>query len=88
MHATIEIQNGTVLAHFLDKVIKDERIFHSRVIAGQADGTLIYFDSSGHIHVVHGTGPQAVELQPQVKNAVSQIAQGVTALANLAMKAT
>ena len=27
MHATIELKNGTVLAHFLDKVIKDERIF-------------------------------------------------------------
>ncbi len=87
MHAVIEIEENVLTAKLLPKVLKDERIFHSRVIVGQADGTLIYFDPAGHIHVVHGTGPgPGPELVTQAKSAVLQITQGVEALNALGMK--
>jgi hypothetical protein len=83
MYAALEIQNETVTISLLHKALKDERLFHSNVIAGQADGTLIYFDANGQLHVVHGTGPLA-QLEGRVKQAVSQIIQGVEALEALA----
>ncbi len=72
-----------VTARLLTKEKKDERIYKSLVIVGQADGTLVYFDASGHIHVVHGTGPQAKDVLEQAGRAISQIMQGVEAMAAL-----
>jgi hypothetical protein len=86
VNAALEIENGIVSIRFLNKALKEERLFHSRVIAGQADGTLIYFDSSGHIHVVHGTGPQAAQVEAEIKGAISQISQGISVLHTLATR--
>lgn len=80
MHATIELEGEAVNIKLLEKSLKDERLFHSRIIAGQADGTLIFIDSNGHIHIVHGTGPGPGENVAAVKRAVSQILQGASEL--------
>jgi len=81
MHAVLEAESGSVTAHIYGSVLKLERIYHSQIIAGQADGTLIYIDPAGHFHVVHGTGPQAAEIETEVKKAMSKIAEGIEALA-------
>ncbi len=86
MLATIEIEESVITASLLNKAIKDERIYKSQIIIGQADGTLVYRDPSGHLHVVHGTGPQAQDLLGQAERAVRQITQGVEALAALGAK--
>jgi hypothetical protein len=83
MYAMIEAHSQAIAVQLHDKSLKYERIYHSRIIAGQADGTLIYIDASGHLHVVHGTGPQASE----VSAAITKIVEGVQALAGLATKA-
>jgi len=83
MYAMIEAHSQAIAVQLHDKSLKYERIYHSRIIAGQADGTLIYIDASGHLHVVHGTGPQASE----VSAAITKIVEGVQALAGLAIKA-
>ena len=84
MDATIELREASLEVSLLHKVLKDERIFHSKILLGLADGTLVYIDPSGHIHVVHGTGPQAAQVAATVKKAVSQIVEGVGTLATVA----
>ena len=81
MYAVLEAQSGSVTVHIYGSVLKLERIYHSKIIAGQADGTLIYIDPDGHFHVVHGTGPQAAEMGAEVKKAMSKIAEGIEVLA-------
>ena len=85
MHAKIELEGEMLNIKLLEKALKDERMSHSRIIAGQADGTLIYIDASGHIHIVHGTGPGPGpgETTAAVKRAMSQIVQGVGELVEL-----
>ena len=48
-----------------------------KVLAGQGDGTLIYMDSHGHIHVV-GPGDPALSKE-KLAVAAAQIHSGVTA---------
>jgi hypothetical protein len=85
MYATVEIQADTLVINLLHKEKKDERLFKSRVIVGQADGTLIYFDAAGHLHVVHGTGPGPGpgDLAAQTTRAVAQVLEGVGTLVRL-----
>ena len=86
MYAILEAQSETVTVHLYNRALKYERIYHSKIIAGLADGTLIYIGPDGHFHVVHGTGPQAAQVEAEVKNALSKIADGVQALADLGVK--
>ena len=84
MYAFLEVEPDSVTARlFTNKFLKEERVFHSKIIAGAADGTLIYFGPDGHIHVVHGTGPGPADMEEKVKSAVSMIANGVQTLVNL-----
>ena len=86
MHAKIELQNDTMTVHLLDKALKDERLFHSQIIAGQANGTLIYKDAAGKLHVVHGIGPKATEAAAEIRKAVELVTQGVETLAALTLR--
>jgi hypothetical protein len=83
MYAAVEIQAETLVINLLHKEKKDERVFKSRVIVGQADGTLIYFDAAGHLHVVHGTGPGPVDVAAQTTRAVAQVLEGIATLVRL-----
>jgi hypothetical protein len=49
-----------------------------RVLAGEGDGTLIYVDARGHIHVVGGGG-DPLQQREKLQAAVKQIEAGVTA---------
>ena len=83
MYATLQVDDKTITVELASKALntrKYERLFHSRIIAGQADGTLIYIDPAGKIRVVHGPGPKAA-----VKQALAQINQAATKLANIAI---
>jgi ribosomal protein S5 len=83
MRATIEIDENVLTARLLNKALKDERLFHALIIIGQADGTLVYRDAAGKLHVVHGTGPQAKEALRKATEAARQIIQGVETLTAL-----
>ena len=48
------------------------------VITGQGDGTLIYRDASGHIHVV---GPEPGIMREKIAAAIKQIELGVNEFA-------
>ncbi len=45
-----------------------------KVLAGQGDGTLIYIDASGHIHII---GPDPGPLREKITAAIKQIEVGV-----------
>jgi hypothetical protein len=45
-----------------------------KVFTGQGDGTLIYIDAAGHIHVV---GPEPGIMREQITEAIKQIELGV-----------
>jgi hypothetical protein len=51
-----------------------------RVLAGEGDGTLIYIDNQGHIHVVGGGGDPRIDRE-KVQAAAKQIEAGAVAFA-------
>jgi hypothetical protein len=50
-----------------------------RVLAGEGDGTLIYIDNHGHLHVVGGGDPQID--REKIQAATKQIEAGAAAFA-------
>ena len=59
-------------------VIESKRFsIYVKVLAGEGDGTLIYIDARGHIHIV-GPGDPALSKE-RLTAAAAQIQEGVTA---------
>ena len=72
MRKSVELLNNAVL-------LNAERGNEVRVIIGGNDGILITIDGSGHIHVTPPEGPG----DPEMRQAVASIVQGVAVLSRL-----
>jgi hypothetical protein len=79
MRTSVEILNhAAVLLH-----IPEERGNSVKVLLGGADGPLITIDGAGHIHVTPSGGPG----DPELRQAISVILQGVQVLSRFAGQA-
>lgn len=65
----------------MPNVLIDSRKYaiYVRVLAGEGDGTLIYVDARGHIHVVNGGGDPVV-LKERLAAGLKQVEAGVNAI--------
>lgn len=72
MRKSVELINNAVLLNV-------ERGNEVKVIIGGNDGILITIDANGHIHVTPPEGPG----DPEVRQAVASIVQGVSVLGRL-----
>jgi len=72
MRKSVQLLNNAAL-------LSIERGNEVRVIIGGNDGILITIDGQGHIHVTPPEGPG----DPEVRQAVTSIVQGVTVLSRL-----
>jgi hypothetical protein len=76
MHNLVEIiNNHSLLLH-----IPQEHGNSVKVLFGGADGVLITIDAAGHIHVLPPEGPG----DPEVRQAISAVLNGVRVLGNFA----
>jgi hypothetical protein len=69
------INNHSLLLH-----IPQEHGNSVKVLFGGADGVLITIDAAGHIHVLPPEGPG----EPEVRQAISAVLNGVKVLGNFA----
>ena len=82
MNASLEIR-GQSVEILLHKALKYERMWHSQMILGQADGITVYVDANGRIRVVPKVGPHS-DRQSKAAQAVRNILDGTRTLVSLA----